>query len=189
MDALSLSLSPALCRRLAPNCRIFVETGTYLGGGVHAALKAGFTQIFTVEMAPALHELAVKKFARDPRVKALGGDSAACLVEILRSIDEQALIFLDAHHMLGDPRSEAIAGDGKTWKRTPVKGELLALKDAAYKKHVIAIDDIDLCGREEMDFITLDEIKSMIWTISQTYKIELIHSCRADSLLLATPSA
>jgi hypothetical protein len=189
MDEPSLSLSKALCRRIAPNCRIFVETGTYLGGGVTVALRAGFRQIFTVEMSRDLYNVAAEKFAGNQRVNLYCGDSAACLSQILRSIDEQALVFLDAHHMLGDPRSEAIAGDGKTWTRTPVRGELLALKRAPFRQHVIAIDDIDLCGRVEMDFITIDEITALIQDIAPNYRIELLQSCRPDSLLLATPSA
>ena len=76
----------------------FVETGTYLGDGVQAALKAGFDKIWTIELYEQKYREAAKKFRDDEKVACLFGDSRDLLGEVLSKCkDMDPLIWLDAH--------------------------------------------------------------------------------------------
>jgi hypothetical protein len=78
---------------------VFVETGTYHGDGVRAALVAGFQLIVTVELDPGIHARATAAFANDPRVRCVLGDLREVLEEIVRELrDRHPLFWLDAHH-------------------------------------------------------------------------------------------
>src|SRR5216683_6733010 len=56
------------------SCRYLVETGTYFGETVAAALNS-FEKIWSIELAPALAAAARKRFATHQHVQIIGGDS------------------------------------------------------------------------------------------------------------------
>src|SRR5262249_52254831 len=73
-----------------------VETGTYRGRTV-AACRLAFTRIYTIELDPALHATASRRFAKDPTVTVIYGDTCKELLALAPTIDGPALFWLDAH--------------------------------------------------------------------------------------------
>jgi hypothetical protein len=74
---------------------VLVETGTYYGEMV-AAMKNHFAEIYSVEFDSALAARAAKKFARWTHIHILQGDSQVAVPELLKSLTQPALFWLDA---------------------------------------------------------------------------------------------
>jgi len=82
---------------------VFIETGTYVGQGVNAALVAGFKTIHSVELSPVCHEQAAAKFVGNERVNLILGDSRNHLGRLAKQYkDEDPMFWLDAHFSGGD---------------------------------------------------------------------------------------
>ena len=102
--------------------RVLVETGTYYGEMV-AAMKNRFAEIHSVEFDSALAARAAKKFSRLKHIHILEGDSRIVVPELLQSLKEPALFWLDAGYygwagLQGDKQRlttelEAILGDNR----------------------------------------------------------------------------
>ena len=75
--------------------RILVETGTYYGEMV-MAMKNRFAEIYSVEYDHALAQRAQQKFAGRPHIHILEGDSQKVVPELLKSLKEPTLFWLDA---------------------------------------------------------------------------------------------
>jgi hypothetical protein len=75
--------------------RVLVETGTYYGEMV-AAMKDRFAEIYSVEFDSALAQRVAKKFSRWPHVHILEGDSQKVVPELLKTLQQPALFWLDA---------------------------------------------------------------------------------------------
>ncbi len=111
--------------------RVLIETGTYYGEMV-VAMKHRFTEIYSVEFDSALAQRAAKKFSRAPHVHILEGDSQCLVPELLKSLREPALFWLDA----GYYGWAGLQGD-----KQRLTSELDSiLKDSRYP-HVILMDD------------------------------------------------
>ena len=115
--------------------RTFVETGTYTGEMVHA-MSGHVDRIVSIEVAPALHAQAAKRFASQPHIHLLLGDSAALLPSVLESLEGPALVWLDGHYMGGE--------SGRGTVDTPIMAELTALVAHPVRGHVVLIDDARL---------------------------------------------
>ena len=110
------------------DCDCFVETGTYMGGGVTLAVQAGFLEIHTIDLGNYL----------DPHYKhGLNnihyhiGDSPKVLDELLPKLKDKKIMFwLDAHSMLTEGEEE----------NYPLLRELNVIEKHC-KKCVILIDD------------------------------------------------
>ncbi len=115
--------------------RTFVETGTFTGEMV-AAMRPHFEHVISIEMAPAIYETARRRFAGDPRVQLLLGDSGTMLPDVLRTLDHPALFWLDGHYMGGNTARAGVD--------SPVKAELASLLRHPARGHLILIDDARL---------------------------------------------
>jgi len=113
----------------------FVETGTFTGEMVEA-MRPHFPRIISIEMAPEIYGQAVRRFAGDPRVELLLGDSAAVLPRVLEQIHHPALFWLDGHFM-GENTAR-----GK--EDSPIRAELTALLGHPVRHHLVLIDDARL---------------------------------------------
>src|SRR5580704_3945611 len=111
--------------------RTFVETGTFLGNTT-AAIAHLFDQCFTIELSGELHARAVERFAGQPHIICVRGDSGAAIGDILRRINQPALFWLDAHYS-----GEITANAGYD----PVLRELSSIFAHSIKNHVVLIDD------------------------------------------------
>jgi hypothetical protein len=111
--------------------RTLVETGTYYGEMIRAVLHS-FDRVYSIEIEPHFYRRARKVFAGNSHVSILHGNSADLLPNILRSISDPSLFWLDAHYCGG------LTGIADT--ECPTATELKAIF-AHPLKHVILIDD------------------------------------------------
>jgi hypothetical protein len=112
--------------------RVLVETGTYYGEMV-AAMKNHFDEIHSVEYDSRLARRAQKKYARAPHIHILEGDSQELVPEILRSLQQPALFWLDAGYygwagLQGDKRR--LTSELEAILRHPVAGHVILMDDA-----------------------------------------------------------
>ena len=76
---------------------VFIETGSYVGDGIKAALDAGFKQVISIELSVFYYEACKERFKDDPRVFLYFGDSLIILPEILNGISKRCTFWLDGH--------------------------------------------------------------------------------------------
>jgi hypothetical protein len=132
--------------------RVFVETGTFAGEMIDA-VKGRFDRVVSIELDPGWHARAVERFRGDPRVTLLKGDSGVRLQEVLDSLTEPALFWLDAHY--SGPLTARGAID------SPIVRELEAIRAHPVTGHVVLIDDMrDFQGRD--GYPTVDELVGWI---------------------------
>lgn len=113
--------------------RVFIETGTFAGDMIDA-IKQRFDRIVSIELDRKWHERAVERFRSEAHVSLLQGDSGERLPEVLASLSEPALFWLDAHYS-GPITARAVVD-------TPIAQELNAVRAHAVKGHVVLIDDM-----------------------------------------------
>jgi hypothetical protein len=111
--------------------RVLVETGTYYGEMV-VAMKKRFAEIYSVEFDPQLAQRAMKKFAHWPHVHILEGDSQKAVPELLKSLKEPTLFWLDAGYY---------GWAGLHGNERRLTSELEAILSHSIKQHVILMDD------------------------------------------------
>ena len=111
--------------------RVLVETGTYYGEMV-AAMKSHFAEIYSVEFDSPLAARAAKKFSGMKHIHILEGDSAKKVPELLRSLSEPGLFWLDA----GYYGWAGLQGD-----KQRLTTELEAILRDQRFQHVILMDD------------------------------------------------
>lgn len=131
--------------------RILIETGTYYGEMI-SAMKKQFDRIYSIEYDPALARRATRNFERFPNIQILEGDSEQVLPELLKSLKEPALFWLDAGYY---------AWSGVENDKRRLSLELEAILRHPVKGHVILMDDArGLDGRNGA--LTIGELKSRI---------------------------
>lgn len=117
----------------------FVETGTFHGGGVIMARKNGFPRIISIEVAREFHEECLEKFAEPiaaGQVELVYGDSAVCIGDICKRVEEPCIFWLDAHFQGVEAEFDA--------SNCPLNAELEAIIARGNPKDVIMIDDLRL---------------------------------------------
>lgn len=155
----------------------FVETGSYKGAGIEAALKAGFSEIHSIELAQHFYEHCRKRFESNPQVHLWHGDSASLLEKVISSINQPITFWLDGHYSGGD------TAKGKT--NTPILSELNAIKKHPIKTHTILIDDVRNFNTEIHDNIPLKVIIIKIRSINPKYKISFEKGYVDNDILVA----
>lgn len=112
--------------------RVFIETGTFRGETL-AFLEKDFNRLVSLELSREFFLAARKKFENHPKIELLFGDSADLLQGVLASVDEKALIWLDAHY---SGKDTALGP-----QETPIIKELDMVFSQSRARHVILIDD------------------------------------------------
>ena len=167
--------------RKYPN-EVFVETGTYEGGGVAAALEAGFPRVYSIEISPRYYAIACQHFEGDPRVNLFFGDSAVRLREILEEVKVPATFWIDAH----------LPQDGAhhlpIWGNNPVLFELVAIAQHPVKTHTIILDDLNDYGTPLHDNITVEQLKAQCLAINPAYQFTYESGRLENSILVARVS-
>lgn len=152
--------------------RVLVETGTYYGEMV-AAMKNRFAEIYSVEFDSALAQRAAKKFSRSQHIHILEGDSQQLVPELLASLREPTLFWLDA----GYYGWAGLQGD-----KQRLTSELDAILRDQRFPHVILMDDArGLNGQNGSP--TVDQLKQRIASEFPARSVEV----RYD-ILRITPS-
>jgi hypothetical protein len=113
--------------------RVLIETGTFAGEMI-AAVVDRFERVVSIELDPGWHAKAVERFGGRPAVTLLQGDSGIRLREVLTSLAEPALFWLDAHY--AGPLTARGPLD------SPILQELEAIRAHPVAGHVVLIDDL-----------------------------------------------
>ena len=143
--------------------RTLIETGTFSGGTI-AAVKRRFDRIVSIELSPEWHARAVARFGSLRHVTLVHGDSATRLPEVLQTLREPALFWLDAHY--SGPLTARGAID------SPIVRELDAIRAHGISGHVILIDDMrDFQGRD--GYPTVAELLAWIHEVDPGGHVEV----------------
>ena len=130
---------------------VFVETGTHRGTTLEAQRKS-FKKLYSIELDKKLYENASKRFGRYSHIKVLQGDSSIKLREVVKSLSEKSLFWLDAHY--------SGVGTARGSLDCPIYGELEAIFGSR-QKHIILIDDARLFIGND-DYPTIQELKAFV---------------------------
>jgi len=125
-----------------------VETGTYRGD-MTAFLAKHFRETHTIEVVPALADLARERFRRHPAITVWDGDSSDVLRSVHPLVKGPVLFYLDGHD------SGGITGKGL--KSCPVREELHLIYGLFEGKISVVIDDARLFGTDP-DYPTVRDV-------------------------------
>lgn len=153
----------------------FVETGTFYGAMTDAIARCG-VRVDTIELDRTLAKRAKRVFAARSNVNVHQGDSAVVIREILGTLKEPALFWLDAHW------SGGVTARGEI--DTPISDELCSILDHSVD-HIVLIDDArHFLGTN--GYPHLHELLAAIWKNGR-YDVEVstdIVRCVGKSLIL-----
>jgi hypothetical protein len=112
--------------------RTLIETGTYYGEMV-SAMKSHFERIYSIEQNSELARAAAHKFASNPRIKILQGDSKILIPDVLKELKQPALFWLDAGYYGwagGQGDQDRLGVELQVILRHPVSGHVILMDDA-----------------------------------------------------------
>lgn len=132
--------------------QILIESGTYLGDMVFA-MKDVFSQIYSIELDSDLYMKAKERFANVQDIHIIQGDSSKVLPDILTSIRQLCLFWLDGHYSGGI--------NAKSDLDTPILEELKHIFAHMIRDHVILIDDARLFIGQE-DYPTIEDLREFV---------------------------
>ena len=114
--------------------KLFVEAGTYQGGTASWAATE-FEQVVTIENSQILYEQTRSKYNHFKNIQFLAGDTRRCLEDIIVSLEDVAIFWLDSHWCGGDSYGES--------DQCPLLQELEILNLSSLN-HIVLIDDARL---------------------------------------------
>jgi len=120
--------------------KVFVETGTYLGNGIKSVIN-DFREIHSIDIKKKFIENAEINFNNIKKVNLHYGDSSKVLNNLVDTIYEPTIFFLDAHYSGGET-SYGLNED----KGCPLLRELNILSKRNHDD-IIIIDDMRLMGK------------------------------------------
>jgi FkbM family methyltransferase len=132
--------------------RILVETGTFYGDTLFR-LRRDFSQLFSIELDPALHQEAGRKLGHLGHIRLSHGSSASQLAPLVAGLEEPALFWLDAHFSAGPT--------ARGPKETPIEEEMLILLRRPPGQNAVLIDDARLFAGTQ-DYPSLERLRSLI---------------------------
>lgn len=112
----------------------FIETGTHLGNTAYWSSQK-FGQVITLEYSTEMYQQATQKYGHVENIKFLQGDSRVLLQEIVSSLKQPSMFWLDAHWSGGQTYGEE--------DECPLLEELEIINASPYD-HIILIDDARL---------------------------------------------
>jgi hypothetical protein len=154
-------------------CSVLVETGNYLGDMVEAQ-ENNFKRIISIELDQHLYERAKHNFRKKSHITIYQGDSSKILPQIMPTITESALFWLDGHYSAGFTAK----GD----KETPIYEELEVIFQDSTHDHILLVDDARLFTGQS-DYQTIEELSDFIRGKNKDYIIEV-----KDDIIRAVPS-
>lgn len=116
------------------NC--FIETGT-LNGDTIFTLEPYFEKLFTIEVSEKYYN-DTKNIYIGNKINFLLGDSNIVFQNLLPTITDKCIFFLDGHHSGGDT--------GKSEKDCPLVEEITHINNLFQNESIIIIDDYRLFG-------------------------------------------
>jgi hypothetical protein len=155
-------------RRFRPDT--FVETGTYRGDTL-AKIAPLVRRAISIELDPVLAELAVRRFQSRPSTEIITGDSAVVLPDLVASLTEPALFWLDGHFSGGATAESA---------DIPIMVEVDTVLSSNVD-HVVLIDDVRLFDGTH-GYPTIPELSALVsqrrplWTLEVQSDIARVHA-------------
>lgn len=144
---------------------IFIETGSYIGDGIQAAIDSGFKEIHSIELSEKYYNICKERFKNNKNVTIHFGDSGVVLEDLIRNIDNGITFWLDGHYSSSDT---ACARD----YCSPIQQELSCIRRHIRPDHVIMIDDMK-------DFTK----KSIEWNLQNNGKCGYIEKNKLEEIL------
>lgn len=157
-----------------PN-KFFVETGSYNGMGIRAALECGFETILSLEISSKYYMKCLKEFEKYPNVYIYYADSGTELYKIIKHIEYPITFWLDGHWSGEDT--------GIGIDKYPLLLELVQIKQHPIKTHTLIIDDVRLFNTEWK--LGIDTIKKYILDINPDYKFHFEDGYQQNDVLVA----
>lgn len=185
---MSLSLKENQLNRYNYN-KIFIETGTFMGGGVYRALDAGFEKIHSIEISYNFFKHCYDIFSGYENVTIHLGDSVEILPQILEKINEPVTFFLDGHFFSASP---SVVDNKKLGiKDVPLLLELDVISKHHIKNHTILIDDRRAFGYAKIfgdivdwSEIVESEVEKKLLEINPDYKFHYLDTSNAENDIL-----
>jgi hypothetical protein len=141
-------MSFSLSTSLHSHANVFLETGTFHGGGVTKALEAGYKKVISIEIHEPLFRQNLEKFKKEIElgsVELFLGDSGHILGSIVENINEPIFYWFDAHDQTMND-----AGVGEL--KCPILQELnqiMTHRDEHQRKlDILIIDDMRLIEKK-----------------------------------------
>jgi hypothetical protein len=132
-----------------------IETGTFTGEMV-AALIGYARRIVSIELDDALYGAAVKRFAHEPGVELLHGDSGRLLAPVVKALSGPAVFWLDGHF--------TGPGSARTDVASPIVREIETILAHPTPGHVVLIDDArEFTGQD--GYPTISALRDMVWRV------------------------
>jgi len=155
---------------------VFIESGSYYGDGVQAALDAGFNNIYSIELDEKLYIYCTDRFKDKMNVNIIFGDSHLVLDELLSKITCPATFWLDGHW----------AGDGTARGKyeSPLLKELEAIGRHHIKTHTILIDDLR-CWDKRIQGFDRQVLSNACHQINPKYNISFTKGYVENDILIA----
>lgn len=145
---------------------IFVETGSFHGGGIHKAMALSIPEIYSIDSYEFYYNSCMEVYGESKPVHLYLGNSGKILYNIIKDINQEILFWLDAH-------SET---------DTPILDELDQISRHSIKTHTIMIDDYRLFGT---DFkVRPIDLVEKIYSINKDYNIIFENSLYCDEDIL-----
>jgi hypothetical protein len=129
-----------------------VETGTQYGD-TPWFFRDELSEIWSIELSPALADLTRQRFRKYPHIHIVQGDSSDRLPEIIPQLKTPTLFWLDGHY------SSGVTARGTL--DCPIYAELQAVFSICRQRWVVMVDDARLFGAET-DYPTLKELANFI---------------------------
>lgn len=131
-----------LFRKYKGDADVFIETGTYLGEGIRAALNAGFETVVSFEKNAELCEVVRKRYDNSKfsgNVTIINADTSGMTFfdEIFRYKSRKVLFWLDAHRM---------GAGGIVGEDYPLTREISAI-NRIFMTSTVLMDDVRLFER------------------------------------------
>lgn len=164
-----------------PN-RVFVETGSYRGDAIEAAIDANFGRIVSIDIDADQIKFCKHRFDlfREPRagLKLIEGNSAVCLWDAIKHIDEPVTFWLDSHWQMLD-------GTEPGSNPFPLLDEIEQIGRHHIKRHTILIDDM-LIMQFNITGYDIGLIKTRIEKINRDYKFTMIANPVINGIMACT---
>jgi len=160
-----------------------VETGSYRGDGIQAALDAGFQKIISFEIVPALYDHCVQRFNGNSKVELILGSSVELLYPTIKDVSDSITFWLDGHYSCG------VTGHDPDYM-CPIIPELEQIKRHG-SNHTILIDDRRLfrivpnSRIEEYFNITEHTVRSKLYEINPKYEISYENGYIENDVIVA----
>lgn len=163
--------------------RILVETGSFRGDGIAAALEAGYERVYSIDIDSESIKFCKNRFnlyqIPDPRVQLFTGDSAEILSDVINGIEHPITFWLDSHWQM----LEGTEPGTNPW---PLLKELGQISKHPIKNHTIIIDDILVLTHPDTTDWDLGLIKEYLGMINPKYKIQYFANPIINNILVAS---